>query len=100
MATDSRERFDRNSEGYYDPTAGEALKNIAREERRSTPYQKPPIGVPPYYIAAQSRIEALAGAIQRYSHERNGHKKIEGWALEIVEQCILISHLNGEEVTR
>lgn len=100
MAADSRERLDRNSEGYYDPTAGTALKNIEREERRSAVCQKPPVGVTPYYIAAQSRIEALAGAIQRYSHERNGHCKIEGWALEIVEQCILISHLNGEEVKR
>lgn len=100
MATDSREHLDRNREGYYDPTAGAALRNIEREERRSTVCQKPPVGVPPYYIAAQSRIEALAGAIQRYSHERNGHRKIEGWALEIVEQCILISHLNGEEAKR
>lgn len=100
MATDSRERLDRNNEGYYDPTAGTALKNIEREERRSAAYQKPPIGVPPYYIAAQSRIEVLAGAIQRYAHERNGHRKIEGWAMEIVEQCILISHLNGEEERR
>lgn len=95
-----QDRLDRNSEGYSDPTAGEAMKRVAREERRTEKMARPPTGVPPYYIAAQSRIEALAGAIQRYSHEKNGHKKIEGWALEIVEQCILISNMNDKEAER
>lgn len=94
------DRLDRNSEGYSDPTAGEAMKKVMRDERRTERNTRPPFGVPPYYIAAQSRIEALAGAIQRYSHERNGHKKIESWALEIVEQCILISNMNDKEAER
>ncbi len=94
------DRLDRNSEGYADPTAGEAMKRIVQEERHTEKTTRPPTGVPPYYIAAQSRIEALAGAIQRYSHEKNGHKKIENWALEIVEQCILISNMNNKEAER
>lgn len=92
----SQDRLDRNSEGYSDPTAGEALKKVVQDERRT----RPPIGVQPYYIAAQSRIKALAGAIQRYSHEKNGYKQIESWALEIVEQCALISNMNDKEAKR
>lgn len=34
LATDSRERYGRNAEGYPDPTATAAFNNIRREERR------------------------------------------------------------------
>lgn len=57
---------------------------------------KPPLGVAPYWAVAQARIDELAQAIQRYSHERDGYKEIRGWAAEIVEQCDLLHYMSIE----
>lgn len=56
---------------------------------------KPPLGIAPYYIIAQSRISSLAQAIDRYALEAKAETGvIKKWAKEIVAQCDLIETLN------
>lgn len=57
---------------------------------------KPPLGLPPYYIAAESRIYELAKAIERNAFYDN-IKAMQEWAREIVEQCELISKMRGDK---
>lgn len=83
----TQDRLDRNSEWYSDPTAGNALKIKEQEERRTEKM-------------AQDKIKALAGTICRHSHDKNGSQMIEGLVLEILEQCVVIKLLNGEEATK
>jgi hypothetical protein len=52
--------------------------------------ERPPLGVKPYYIAASERIEALAGAIERYAENVDTeYEKIMEWAEEIKLQCMI-----------
>ena len=52
--------------------------------------ERPPLGVKPYYIAASERIEALAGAIERYAENVDTeYEKIMEWAEEIKMQCMI-----------
>lgn len=52
---------------------------------------KPPLGIAPYYIIAQSRISSLAQAIDRYALEAKAETGvIKKWAKEIVAQCDLV----------
>ena len=52
--------------------------------------ERPPLGVKPYYIAASERIEALAGAIERYAENvYTEYEKIMEWAEEIKMQCMI-----------
>lgn len=52
--------------------------------------ERPPLGVKPYYIAAGDRIEALAGAIERYAENVDTeYEKISQWAEEIKMQCMI-----------
>lgn len=52
--------------------------------------ERPPLGVKPYYIAASERIEALAGAIERYAENVDTeYEKIMQWAEEIKMQCMI-----------
>lgn len=52
--------------------------------------ERPPLGVKPYYIAASERIEALAGAIERYAENVDTeYEKISQWAEEIKMQCAI-----------
>lgn len=53
-------------------------------------YERPELGVKPYYIAASDRIEELAGAIQRYSpNVDTEYERISQWAEEIKMQCAI-----------
>lgn len=52
--------------------------------------ERPPLGVKPYYIVASERIEALAGAIERYAENVDTeYEKISQWAEEIKMQCMI-----------
>lgn len=52
--------------------------------------ERPPLGVKPYYIAASERIEALAGAIERYAENVDTeYERIMEWAEEIKMQCMI-----------
>jgi hypothetical protein len=52
--------------------------------------ERPPLGVKPYYIAASERIEALAGAIERYAENVDTeYEKIMEWTEEIKMQCMI-----------
>lgn len=52
--------------------------------------ERPPLGVKPYYIAASERIEALAGAIERYAENVDTeYETIMEWAEEIKMQCMI-----------
>lgn len=56
---------------------------------------KPPIGCPPAWLAADSRIVVLSQAINRQlnvdGYEPN-YKLIKLWAEEIITQAIIVEH--------
>ena len=54
-------------------------------------YEKLPIGVKPYYIQAEWRIEELASAIYR----NPASDKVKEWADEIILQKKLIEDMKG-----
>ena len=63
---------------------------------RSAPTEKPPLGVEPYYIPAESRIKDLAQAIwQNVDTGNTGCIRL--WAREIIEQCGLIERMEGRQ---
>lgn len=53
--------------------------------------EKPPIGVKPYYIQAERRIEELASAI----YNNPASEKTKEWAYEIILQKKLIEEMKG-----
>ncbi len=59
-------------------------------------YDKPPLGVTPYYVRAADRIGELAQSIERNAHS-NATVKIRAWAREIIEQCDLMDTLRRVE---
>jgi hypothetical protein len=54
-------------------------------------YEKPPIGVSPWWFWPQRRIKDLADGISRYSSiqtfDDNHAKLLKFWAQEIIVQC-------------
>lgn len=53
------------------------------------------MGVPPYYVVAQSRISSLAQAIDRFAEVDNLNTElIKNWAKEIIAQCDLLDELS------
>ena len=55
-------------------------------------YDRPPLGVAPYYIRAENRIRELAQTIDRNAESGATAKMVE-WAKEIIEQCRLIDSM-------
>lgn len=55
-------------------------------------YEKPPVGVKPYYIQAEYRIRELAEAISRNPN----CDRVKEWAIEIALQKELICRMKGD----
>lgn len=53
---------------------------------------KPPLGVEPFYIAAERRIKELGAAIVRYA-DSGATKPVRAWSQEITELCNLLDTL-------
>ena len=58
---------------------------------------KPPLGVIPYWVIAENRIEELANAILRYIGEKNSVNNIKNYAKEIILYCSLIEKMQEKE---
>ena len=56
--------------------------------------EKPPIGVKPYYVAAEHRIIELAEAIARAAEYSTKNPKIIEWAREIILQATLSNQMD------
>ena len=60
-------------------------------------YTKPPLGAPPAFISAESRIKELAEAISRASCAgRNYTGHITLWAKEIIWQCEIMQKVDKD----
>ena len=57
---------------------------------------KPPIGVKPFWAAAEERIKDLAEAILRYADDSHNYDMIKKWSNEIYEQCCMVDLLRDD----
>lgn len=80
------------------------LSKKSSEDKKGvdTMENRPPLGIMPYYIAAEDRIADLGEAISRNAHEPNKRHKIKEWATEIIYQNEMMETMRkGEgETTR
>ncbi len=113
--------FYRNAEGYYDPTAGKALSNIAREERQKQKaangdapcpqrqYKKPDADLGNPYHALANAI--IVQAVDDYRdalriQKRNRSSRRAASAIEEIEHffrsewCTFLTNVSGEMLIR
>lgn len=62
-------------------------KAVADAENMTKKYNKPPLGVPPYWIAIDARIREVGGAISRYDSSTQDIKNVKAWAEELLAYC-------------
>lgn len=104
----------RNAEGYYDPTAGEALSNFAKEERRTKKpgqrqYKKPDTDLGNPYHALANAI--IVQAVDDYREalrirKRNPNSQRAKAAIDEIEHFFrsewftFLTSVNGEMLIR
>lgn len=89
-------KFKLNDIITYTPTEiGKILNTMFPGETDLTLEKKPPLGCPPYWVAAGDRIKEISDAIGRYSGNINSkYSTIRKWAEEIIQQCDIVEYLN------